>query len=241
MKIIVGLGNPGRKYEGTRHNVGWWALDHLADVWRCAPWHAEGEALVADGELAGGDAAPQKVRLVKPQTYMNLSGAALRPYLRRLEWEGLHHLLVLVDEVALPVGTLRLRAAGSAGGHNGLKSIEATLGTRDYARLRLGVGLANGERPPGDLADFVLGDFAPEERDAILALLPKVADATALWAREGVAKAMNAANAANAARAADASPPSGAKDSVPTERAESTPPARGSEPRDGGAGATNAP
>ncbi|MFN8667844.1 MAG: aminoacyl-tRNA hydrolase [Gemmatimonadaceae bacterium] len=189
MKLIVGLGNPGRKYEGTRHNVGWWALDHLADVWRFSPWRAEGDALVADGER--GD---QKLRLVKPQTYMNLSGTALRPYLRRLEWEGLQHLLVLVDEVALPVGTLRLRAAGSAGGHNGLKSIEATLGTREYARLRLGVGLASGERPPGDLADFVLGECTPEERSAVLGLMPRVAESVEVWAAAGVARAMNVAN-----------------------------------------------
>ncbi|MBK6487661.1 MAG: aminoacyl-tRNA hydrolase, partial [Gemmatimonadetes bacterium] len=124
MKVVVGLGNPGRKYEGTRHNVGWWALDHLADVWRIEGWQAEGEALVAEGRIAD-----ERVRLVKPQTFMNLSGVALRPYMRRLEWSGLRQLLVLVDEVAIPLGTFRLRAAGSAGGHNGLKSIEATLGT----------------------------------------------------------------------------------------------------------------
>ena len=190
MKLIVGLGNPGRKYAGTRHNVGWWALDHLADVWHFSPWHGDGDALVADGQV-GED----KVRLVKPQTYMNLSGVALRPYLRRLEWEGLQHLLVLVDEVALPVGTLRLRAAGSAGGHNGLKSIEATLGTREYARLRIGVGLASGERPPGDLADFVLGECEPQEREAIVAQMPRLAQVVTLWAQAGVAGAMNVANA----------------------------------------------
>jgi PTH1 family peptidyl-tRNA hydrolase len=144
VKIIVGLGNPGRKYDGTRHNVGWWALDHLADVWRFAPWRQEGDALVADGLI--GDA---RVRLIKPQTFMNLSGVALRPYLRRLEFSGLHHLLVLVDEVAIPIGTLRLRAAGSAGGHNGLKSIESTLGTRDYARLRIGIAPADGTPAAG--------------------------------------------------------------------------------------------
>ncbi|MCC6929258.1 MAG: aminoacyl-tRNA hydrolase [Gemmatimonadaceae bacterium] len=177
MKLIVGLGNPGRTYEGTRHNVGWWALDHLADVWRFSPWRAEGDALVADGVLG-----EQKLRLVKPQTYMNLSGAALRPYLRRLEWEGLQHLLVVVDDVALPVGTLRLRAAGSPGGHNGLKSIEATLGTRDYARLRIGVGPANGERPPGDLADFVLGECTPDERAAVMGLMTKIEESVEGWA-----------------------------------------------------------
>jgi PTH1 family peptidyl-tRNA hydrolase len=190
VKIIVGLGNPGRRYERTRHNVGWWALDHLADVWRFEPWRSEGEAYVSDGLLDG-----ERVRLIKPQTYMNLSGVALRPYLRRLEWSGLQHLLVLVDEVALPCGTLRLRTAGSAGGHNGLKSIESTLGTRDYARLRIGVGMAGGARPPGDLADFVLGDFQADEREAIVAQLPVIAAAVECWVREGIAKAMNVCNA----------------------------------------------
>lgn len=190
MKIIVGLGNPGRKYDGTRHNVGWWALDHLADVWRFAPWRHEGDALVADGEVAG-----ERVRLLKPQTFMNLSGVAIRPYMRRLEFSGLHNLLVLVDEVAIPIGTLRLRAAGSAGGHNGLKSIESTLGTRDYARLRIGIAPADGTRPPGDLADFVLDHFTTDEREVISAQLPRVAEAVECWTREGVAKAMNATNA----------------------------------------------
>ncbi len=189
MKIIVGLGNPGRKYDGTRHNVGWWALDHLADVWRFAPWRHEGDALVADGEVAG-----ERVRLLKPQTFMNLSGVAIRPYMRRLEFSGLHNLLVLVDEVAIPIGTLRLRAAGSAGGHNGLKSIESTLGTRDYARLRIGIAPADGSRPAGDLADFVLDHFTPAERDVIAAQLPKVGEAVECWAREGVGRAMNATN-----------------------------------------------
>jgi PTH1 family peptidyl-tRNA hydrolase len=190
VKIIVGLGNPGRKYDGTRHNVGWWALDHLADVWRFAPWRQEGDALVAEGLI--GDA---RVRLIKPQTYMNLSGVALRPYLRRLEFSGLHHLLVLVDEVAIPIGTLRLRAAGSAGGHNGLKSIESTLGTRDYARLRIGIAPADGTPPPGDLADFVLDHFSADERAVITAQLPKIATAVECWVSDGIEKAMNLANA----------------------------------------------
>ncbi len=189
MKVIVGLGNPGRKYEGTRHNVGWWALDHLADVWHFDRWRPEGEALVADGRI--GD---QRVRLVKPQTYMNLSGAALRPYLRRLGWAGLQDLLVLVDEVAIPLGTFRLRASGSAGGHNGLKSIEATLGTREYARLRVGIAPVDEDRQVGDLADFVLDEFADDERAVITALLPRITEAVECWAREGIQKAMNAHN-----------------------------------------------
>lgn len=186
MKLIVGLGNPGRRYEGTRHNVGWWMLDHLADVWRFGGWRTEGDALVVDGHL--GDV---RVRLIKPQTYMNLSGAALRPYLPRLGWSGLQDLLVIVDDVAIPLGTFRLRAAGSAGGHNGLKSIEATLGTRDYARLRIGI-LPTGEPGiTGPLADFVLDPFQDEERRHLALLLPDLEGVIDVWAREGIQRAMN--------------------------------------------------
>jgi len=189
VKVIVGLGNPGRKYEGTRHNVGWWALDHLADVWHFERWRGDGESVVADGRL--GD---QRVRLVKPQTFMNLSGAALRPYMRRLGWSGLQDLLVLVDEVAIPLGTFRLRASGSAGGHNGLKSIEATLGTRDYARLRIGIAPIDEHRQVGDLADFVLDRFGQEERAVVSALLSRITDAVECWVREGIQTAMNQHN-----------------------------------------------
>lgn len=186
MKIVVGLGNPGRRYESTRHNVGWWVLDHLADVWHFDGWRAEGESLVADAMV---DA--ERVRLVKPQTYMNLSGAALRPYARRLAWSGLQDVLVIVDDVAIPLGTHRLRAAGSAGGHNGLKSIEAALGTPDYARLRVGIRPTDPDRSLGDLADFVLDPFDEEERGVIAALLPTLSDVVGTWAREGVQRAMH--------------------------------------------------
>ena len=189
MKVIIGLGNPGRKYDGTRHNVGWWALDHLADVWHFSGWRSDGDASVVEGRLG-----ELRVQLVKPQTFMNLSGAALRPYMRRLEWSGLQDLLVLVDDVAIPVGTFRLRASGSAGGHNGLKSIEATLGTRDYARLRIGIGPIDAQREVGDLADFVLDRFGQDERTIISDLLPRIVDAVDCWVHEGVAKAMSAHN-----------------------------------------------
>lgn len=189
MKLIVGLGNPGRRYAGTRHNVGWWALDHLADVWHFDEWRADGDALMVEGRVA-----EERVRLVKPQTYMNLSGVALRPYLRRLEWSGLQDLLVVVDEVAIPLGTFRLRATGSAGGHNGLKSIEATLGTRDYARVRIGIAPLDPARQVGDLADFVLEPFEAAEQEVVRGLLPRIGDAVECWAREGIQPAMNAYN-----------------------------------------------
>ena len=115
MKVILGLGNPGDKYEATRHNVGWWVLDHLADVWRFDPWRRDGDALVANG-LVGA----HKVRLVKPQTYYNLSGSVLRTYVRRPFWAAKTDLFVVCDDVALPVGRYRIRPQGSAGGSNGL-------------------------------------------------------------------------------------------------------------------------
>src|SRR5205823_12072856 len=126
LKVIVGLGNPGKEYERTRHNVGWWVVDHLADVWHFDGWRRDGDARVANGRV--GQAT---VRLVKPQTYMNLSGSVLRPYLRRLGWSPHSDLLVVVDEAALPLGSFRFRASGRPAGHNGLKSIEGALGHQD--------------------------------------------------------------------------------------------------------------
>ncbi len=189
MKVIVGLGNPGAEYERTRHNVGWWALDHLAGVWRLDGWKKDGQALVASGTARGA-----RVRLVKPLTYMNLSGAVLKPYLRRVAWSAATDLFVLTDDVALPVGTFRIRAKGSAGGHNGLKSIQAALNSQDYARLRIGIRPEDERRMRGDLADFVLDDFG--KRDAVLVedLLPKIGEAVECWVKEGVVTAMNRFN-----------------------------------------------
>src|SRR5438067_8380046 len=104
MKLIVGLGNPGKEYERTRHNVGWWVVDHLADAWHCDAWRKDGEARVADGRVGN-----TRVRLLKPQTYMNLSGSVLKPYLRRPFWAPATDLMVVVDEVQLPVGRYRFR------------------------------------------------------------------------------------------------------------------------------------
>lgn len=192
MKVILGLGNPGREYAATRHNVGWWLIDHLADVWHFDGWKKDGASNVANGTVGG-----VKVRLVKPQTYMNLSGQALRNYVRRPFWSAAKDLLVVVDEVQLPVGRYRIRARGSAGGHNGLKSVEQALGTQDYARLRIGVGPS--EERKGiykDLADFVLAPFARDERDDVLSLLPPLTATAETWLRDGVEKAMNLHNRA---------------------------------------------
>lgn len=189
MKVIVGLGNPGREYARTRHNVGWWVVDRLVDEWRFEGWHKDGSSLVARGRVG---ATP--VRLVKPQTFMNLSGAALIPYLRRPTFSAATDLFVIVDDVALSVGRFRLRARGSHGGHNGLRSVEQAIGSREYARLRIGVAPDDEQRRVGDLADFVLSDFGSPERETILALMPNVVAATETWLRDGIERAMNAHN-----------------------------------------------
>ena len=190
MKVIVGLGNPGREYAATRHNVGWWLIDHLADVWHFDGWKKDDNSHIANGTVGG-----VKVRLVKPQTYMNLSGQALKNFVRRPFWSPAKDLLIVVDEVQLPVGAIRLRARGSAGGHNGLKSIEHALETQEYGRLRIGVGPS--EERKGiykDLADFVLAPFAKDEKADILALMPQLTATVETWLKEGAEKAMNLHN-----------------------------------------------
>jgi PTH1 family peptidyl-tRNA hydrolase len=190
LKVIVGLGNPGREYAATRHNVGWWLIDHLADVWHFDGWKKDAVSHVTSGTVGG-----VKLRLVKPQTYMNLSGQALKNFVRRPFWSPAKDLLIVVDEVQLPVGRIRIRPRGSAGGHNGLKSVEAALGTQEYARLRIGVGPS--EERKGiykDLADFVLAPFARDEREDILALMPQLTSTVETWLKDGVEKAMNLHN-----------------------------------------------
>ena len=188
MKVILGLGNPGRQYEATRHNVGWWVLDHLADVWHLSGWRRDGETMTLAGTVNG-----LAVRLVKPTTYMNLSGQVLRPYLRRPAWSAASDLMVIVDEVAIPLGTFRLRARGSAGGHNGLKDVERALGSQEYPRLRVGIRPEDPRRV-GNLSDFVLGPFGKDERGVVLELMPRLQDAIEIWLRDGILKAMNAHN-----------------------------------------------
>lgn len=189
MKVIVGLGNPGREYARTRHNVGWWVLDRLADEWHLDGWKKDGQSLVASGRCHD-----MPVRLVKPQTYMNLSGAALVSYLRRPTFSPATDLLVIVDDVALPVGRFRLRAQGSHGGHNGLRSLEQSIGSRQYPRLRIGIAPTDPDRTVHSLSDFVLSDFASAEREEILALMPAFVAATDTWLRDGIERAMSAHN-----------------------------------------------
>ncbi|MFI5243812.1 MAG: aminoacyl-tRNA hydrolase [Gemmatimonadales bacterium] len=186
MKVIVGLGNPGREYAGTRHNVGWWVIDHLADVWRFDRWKKDGEAHVTTGTVHG-----KRVRLVKPQTFMNLSGNVLVRYARRPFWSAAQDLMVISDEVQLPVGRYRFRAKGSAGGHNGLKSVQGQLGTQEYARLRIGVGPSDDQRKVAVLSDYVLGNFGKTEAITVKELLPNFVEAIELWVAEGIQPVMN--------------------------------------------------
>jgi len=185
MKVIVGLGNPGKEYERTRHNVGWWVVDHLADVWRFDGWKKDKESRVATGMVGNA-----KVRLIKPLTYMNLSGSVLRPYLRRPFWSPATELMIVVDEAALPLGRYRVRAKGSAGGHNGLKSIEAAVTSQEYPRLRIGIGPEE-PRERGALKDFVLDDFGKREEAVIRDLMPTFTEALELWIKSGITPVMN--------------------------------------------------
>jgi PTH1 family peptidyl-tRNA hydrolase len=183
----VGLGNPGPEYAETRHNAGFRLADRLADRWGLGPFRRGERAREATGTVAG-----TSVKLLKPLTYMNRSGAALAPLRALPDFDPAQHLLVLSDDVALATGRFRLRGAGSAGGHNGLKSIEGVLQRQDYARLRIGVG----PKPPeiDDLADYVLAEFTPEERAALESLLDPMAEAVECWLTEGIERAMTKFN-----------------------------------------------
>ncbi len=186
MKLIVGLGNPGAEYERTRHNAGFMAVDRL--IARHAvgqPMRAKFHSGVVEAALPGA-----KCLLQKPTTYMNRSGLAVSEALRFYKLEPTEDLLVIVDDVALPVGAMRMRASGGDGGHNGLGDISRALGSVDYTRLRVGVG-APGSVPQ---KDYVLRRFSQEQFEDLDPLLEKVADATELWAREGAESAMNQFN-----------------------------------------------
>ncbi|MDA1081233.1 MAG: aminoacyl-tRNA hydrolase [Gemmatimonadetes bacterium] len=186
MKVIVGLGNPGREYEKTRHNVGWWVVDHLADVWRFDGWKKDGAARVAAGIVRG-----TRVRLVKPQAFMNISGEVLRPYTRRPFFSIANDMLVVVDEVAFPVGRYRFREKGSAGGHNGLKSVQQHLATSEYGRLRIGVGPPEDRERGVNLSDYVLSAMGKADTAAVHDLLPELTDGVETWIKSGMKETMN--------------------------------------------------
>ena len=199
MKLIVGLGNPGREYRETRHNVGFMVVDEIARR-HGIDWTA-GPSQLAETLIAKrfGD---EPVMVAKPLTYMNNSGDAVAGLVRYFDVSH-DDLFVVVDEAALPFGRLRARARGSAGGHNGLKSIIERLGTTEFSRLRLGVGRGDGRR---DLADHVLARFERGEHADLETLITRAADAAEMFAAEGISKVMNAFNpGATAPTDADAS------------------------------------
>lgn len=184
MKLIVGLGNPSEKYAHTRHNLGFDAVDELARLLDCRVTKREKKALTGAALYRG-----EKLLLAKPQTYMNLSGESVRPL---MDYYNLtpEDLLVLVDDVNLDVGTLRIRRGGSDGGHNGLKNITEMLGTKDYARIRIGAGAP----PAGGLIGFVLSGFSAEDRKIIDDTVLAAAEAALVFSAEGADVAMNRYN-----------------------------------------------
>jgi PTH1 family peptidyl-tRNA hydrolase len=184
--IIVGLGNPGSEYEWTRHNVGFMLVDKLAADAGVSVKRRECRSLVGSGVLEG-----RRSKLVKPQTFMNLSGEAVGCLIAKDELEVGNSLIVISDDLALPFGTIRLRAHGSAGGHNGLKSIIAALGTNEFMRLRIGI---QPEHPISDAKKFVLDEFASAERRALKEILERGADAVRAVLRDGIARAMSLYN-----------------------------------------------
>jgi peptidyl-tRNA hydrolase, PTH1 family len=178
MKVVCGLGNPGPEYEETRHNVGWWVVEEAHATWRFPEFSRAGMAWVSTARLGA-----HEVVLLEPLTFMNRSGAVLASLAQAEDFDVTRDLLVVVDDTALDTGRIRIRASGSAGGHNGLKSVEASLGTRAYARLRVGIGAP----PPGaELAEWVLSPFDDADRARIEELLPLLVDGVRLWIEEGV-------------------------------------------------------
>ena len=174
MRAVVGLGNPGPEYAATRHNAGFLLADAVAEHWQLPPFRRAERARATEGSALG-----VPVRVLKPTTFMNRSGTALASLRAEPTFDPARDLLILVDDFQIPVGTFRFRTEGSAGGHNGLKSIEGALQSQQYARLRIGVGpLPEGI---GDWADYVLNPFEPEEREQVESLLPQMIEAVEKW------------------------------------------------------------
>lgn len=186
MYVIAGLGNPGSKYEKTRHNAGFQVIDRLAEKYHIDMKMKRHRAVCGTGLIEG-----VRVLLVKPQTFMNLSGESIQEAVRFSGADPQSEFLVIYDDVSLPPGQLRIRKKGSAGGHNGMKNIIQHLGTQEFARVRVGVG----EKPAGyDLADYVLGHFSKEEEKQMEEAFERAADAVAVILKEGTDRAMNQFN-----------------------------------------------
>lgn len=186
MYMIAGLGNPKREYDNTRHNIGFALIDALADQYNISVVDMKHKALTGKGMING-----QKVILVKPLTFMNLSGESIRPIVDYYKIDVSTELIVISDDISLPPGQIRVRKKGSAGGHNGLKNIIQHLGSEEFQRIRIGVG----EKPAGyDLADYVLGHFSKEEQPLIREGVEKAMKAAAMMLEGDVDRAMNEFN-----------------------------------------------
>jgi PTH1 family peptidyl-tRNA hydrolase len=183
VKLIVGLGNPGPRYRQTRHNVGFMVLDRLAERLRAAAWREK-----FSGEIAETSLGSEKLLLLKPMTYMNLSGTSVAAAAKNRTDDLGRDLLVVVDDVNLPLGRLRLREGGSAGGHNGLKSLAEHLGTQGFPRLRVGIGAAESGN---DLADHVLSKFRPDEMPELERSLDRGIEAVLSFIERGLERTMN--------------------------------------------------
>lgn len=185
MKIIIGLGNPTREYEGTRHNVGFSVIYNISDAYNIKVDTKKHKALIGKGMIEG-----EKVILAMPMTYMNLSGESVRELVDYYKCSA-EDIIVIYDDISLDVGKLRIRTKGSAGGHNGIKNIIAQLGTDVFTRIKVGVG----EKPPRmDLADYVLGRFSKEEQPIIRESAERACQAVAVILTEGPERAMNQFN-----------------------------------------------
>lgn len=186
MYVIVGLGNPGREYENTRHNIGFHVIETLAQQEKISVLEKRHKAIIGKGIVAG-----QKCILAKPQTFMNLSGESVRALIDYYKADAASELIIISDDISLGVGKIRIRKKGSASGHNGLKNIIANLGHDTFMRVRMGVG----EKPQGwDLADYVLGRFSAEEREIMEEAADHAADAIRMMIERGPDMAMNRYN-----------------------------------------------
>jgi PTH1 family peptidyl-tRNA hydrolase len=193
MKLVVGLGNPGREYVGTRHNIGFEVIDRLAEK---AGWMKAGDfdriaKTKFDGLVYDGPVGAERLVLLKPTTYMNLSGQAVQAAMAFYQLSP-PDIMIVLDDLALPCGRLRLRGSGSSGGHNGLKDIERALGTNEYPRLRLGI---DAPPPPVPGKQYVLGKFSAEQRKLVDPAIDRGASAIVTWIDKGISTTMNQFNA----------------------------------------------
>lgn len=185
MKLIVGLGNPGKQYDKTRHNIGFDVIDYLSESYSIPLDKAKFKGMFGVGNIAG-----EKIILLKPLTYMNLSGESIRPIMDYYDIES-EDLVVIYDDLDLPVGKVRLRQKGSSGGHNGIKSTIQHVGTEKFNRIRVGI-----DRPKNGMkvTDYVLGKFTKEEMETLETIIKKCSDACAEWAKEPFLQVMNKYN-----------------------------------------------